>query len=287
MANKGLQYEWALLYYVKDMIVDKTPTDIAEMNEAKLKMGGNYEVIQSAQKMITKILDTEMSGILNPITKNDVWKSFTKLSGGDEPKTDIYFKIGIKEYKCSVKYGPNYQLSSGGIKSSTKLIESVVNKMKADNNITIDNAKLLLGIVINLDKFANVGVKRQSEIKTLLNPVRVRSGADKFEYMSLQEQLQYTLGSGRKKTPAEAFIGFKYALVYEALTGEHTFKNNPIKAANYVLNEYDLVPITEDFAKSVMNKASARISMKGRNKKIENGKEIRYNEITVRIDAKR
>ena len=32
--------------------------------------------------------------------------------GGEEPKTDIMFSKGGKTYKCSMKWGDSYQLSS-------------------------------------------------------------------------------------------------------------------------------------------------------------------------------
>ena len=104
-ANKGLQFEWALLYYAKENISEEelNNNDKIIMNKAKQKMGTS--VLQDAKKVID-----EISSRLGNNNRDKVWRSFKKVSGGTpEPKADIYFKIGNTDYNCSVKYGPSYQ----------------------------------------------------------------------------------------------------------------------------------------------------------------------------------
>ena len=287
--TKGNQFEWALLYYAKENISeeDRTLGDIQIMKpvQEKMKLVTDRTVQIKAEEVINNI-----SAKIKPNDRVKAWRSFKKVSGGTlEPKADIYFKIGSKEYNCSVKYGPSYQLSSGGVRSSVELLKAVNFKLKSTKSITTDNALKIIEIYSKLDELADIGTQPQNKIKEKLNPERIRTKEEKFEFMSLQERLQQVLGSGRKKEPAEEFIDFKAALVREALTGEYTFKRNPNKIATYLLTEDDDFPklINDTIVDSITKTASARISMKGRGSKIQDGKKIRYNEISVRIDAKK
>ena len=62
--------------------------------------------------------------------------------GGEEPKTDILFKVGNKKYKCSMKWGKSYQLTSAGVDKSIQVFTKVLKKVAQDlgtNNMSIDS----------------------------------------------------------------------------------------------------------------------------------------------------
>ena len=48
--------------------------------------------------------------------------------GGEEPKTDIKFMIGTKKYKCSMKWGKSFQLTSAGIEKSILVFQRDLQK---------------------------------------------------------------------------------------------------------------------------------------------------------------
>ena len=61
--------------------------------------------------------------------RQDYFGSFKKMSGGgEEPKTDILFKVGNKKYKCSMKWGKSYQLTSAGVDKSIQVFTKVLKK---------------------------------------------------------------------------------------------------------------------------------------------------------------
>tara|TARA_R110000824_G_scaffold292565_4_gene480970 strand:+ start:9653 stop:10471 length:819 start_codon:yes stop_codon:yes gene_type:complete len=270
MANKGLQFEWAILYEAKRRLntSEMSVGDKTLLQQAKAKRGNDKAVLNAASKM-TKHIEGLISG-----SKVATWKSFSKTSGGGaEPKTDILFKIGSKKYKCSMKYGTSVQLASGGITSSVSYLKSVTKSLKETKGITNKSSQELLSIFAELDATYNVGTKKQPEIKRMLNVVRNEGG--------LQDRLQRALGSGTSPDPAEEFEAFKRAVVLESMTGRATFGPRNDKTANYILSDTKLIPITMAYVNQVTAKASVRIRAKGRGKK----EGIRYNEIVISMDS--
>ena len=128
MANRGLQFEWAILYEAKNRLTaaERTPADNALMTLSKRNRGSAQEVLEAATKMIKVINDMATAR-----ERKKTWQSFVKVSGGGaEPKTDIMFKIGSKKYKCSMKFGKSIQLASGGLTSSIQYLTGVLNNRK-------------------------------------------------------------------------------------------------------------------------------------------------------------
>ena len=273
MANKGLQFEWAILYEAKRRLnaSEMSADDKSLLKQSKDKRGNDKAVLNSASKMMKHIESLVPN---NQTAKKACWKSFVKVSGGGaEPKTDILFKIGSKKYKCSMKYGKDIQLASGGINTSISYLNSVAETLRENKGISAKSSKELMSIFAELDENYNVGTKKQPEIKRLLNEVRAEGG--------LQDRLQRALGSGTSPDPAKEFIDFKEAVVLESMTGRATFGARNDRTANYILSDSELKPINAAYVKQVTSRASVRIRAKGRGKK----EGIRYNEIVVSMDS--
>ena len=271
MANRGLQFEWAILYEAKNRLTaaERTPADNALMTLSKRNRGSSQEVLEAATKMIKVINDMATAR-----ERKKTWQSFVKVSGGGaEPKTDIMFKIGSKKYKCSMKFGKSIQLASGGLTSSIQYLTGVLNNLKEDRAITSAHAKSLIQIFAELDENYNVGTKAQPEMKRLMTQIRNEGG--------LQDKLQRALGSTKNPQPAEEFAAFKEAVVRESMTGQGTFGKRNDRTANYILSENKLIPITNSYIKKVAERASVRIRLKGRSSR--NG--VKFNEIVISIDS--
>ena len=84
------------------------------------------DVDKAANEILTKIEPS--------YNKEEFYKSFRQLGGGaggrGEPKTDVLFIKEGKKYKCSMKWGSSYQLSSAGIQTTTTVLNNILNKCK-------------------------------------------------------------------------------------------------------------------------------------------------------------
>lgn len=272
--NKGLAFEHAVMYAAMSRINSRDRDQQQAFEEASARWS---EIPQEIKDKATEIvLD------LAPTLKKEqqkFFKSFKKMSGGDEPKTDILFKKGGVKYKCSMKWGDSFQLSSGGIDNSTSVLTKVLRKCAADigkNGMTVDELGTLQLI---LEQIAN---KFENASGTMTAPEADRIMADVTKAGGLNEQLQDILGS-RKKTPGQAYEAFKFELTKECMTGEMTFASDKDKAANYLLTENGLKPINDAAVREVMGKAGVRFSKKGRGTDKTTG--VRKNAITIRYEV--
>ena len=77
------------------------------------------------------------------------------MSGGGEAKTDIMFSKGGKTYKCSMKWGDSYQLSSAGIDKSVTIIQKVLNKVAKNIGASRMSVTELGTLQLILEQIAN------------------------------------------------------------------------------------------------------------------------------------
>lgn len=277
MVNKGLAFEHAVMYAATSRIKEpRTREQEKFFVEAAKKWD---DIPQDIQDTATKLV-VGMAPRLE-IDQQKYYGSFKKMSGGGtEPKTDIMFTNGTKRYKCSMKWGDSFQLTSSGIDTSvatlTKVLRKVAQNMGKNNMTTNELGTLQLIIEQIANKFENrTGTLTQSEADRMMKDVNKAGG--------LNEQLQEILGSRRAPSGAAAYDAFKYELTKECMTGELTFAGDRDKAADHLLTEHGLKPINEAAVREVMKKAGVRFSKKGRGKDKVTG--VRRNEITIRYEV--
>ena len=273
MANKGLQFEHAVMYVAMSRILQRN----AEQESNFADAANRWSLIPSdiKEKAEEIVLDLAPNGESN---RQDYFRSFKKMSGGgEEPKTDILFKIGNKKYKCSMKWGKSYQLTSAGVDKSIQVFTKVLKKVAEDfgkNNMSIDslgNLQLIFEHIAN--KFENsTGTMDQSTAKRLMSDVKKSGG--------INEQLQMVLGSKKAPTGDEAYETFKFELTKECMTGNMLFKGDD-RSADHLFTEDGVKPITDKVVKEVMKIAGVRLSLKGRGRK--NG--VRQNAISIRYEV--
>ena len=276
MANKGLQFEHAVMYAATSRINEpRTREQEKFFTEAAKKWNDiPQDIKDKATELVT---DMAPRGVAD---KQKYYGSFKKMSGGGtEPKTDIMFKKGGKTYKCSMKWGDSFQLTSSGIDTSTQVLTKVLRKCAADigkNNMSTTELGTLQLIV---EQIAN---KFENRTGTVSAPEADRMMKDVNKAGGLNEQLQEILGSRRAPTGAVAYDAFKYELTKECMTGDLTFTDKDM-VADHLLTEHGLKPIDDKAIREVMKKAGVRFSKKGRGTDKETG--VRKNAITIRYEV--
>lgn len=282
MANKGTDFENCIMYEVHSRLsalTTQTPNPYAT----------KYASIDQTVKNDTpKILD-KMEQDLNLTTnllKQSFYQSFQKVAG--KAKTDIMFVAGGKTYKCSLKWGNVFQLSSAGLDTTDNFLMKVMQKIisnQGNNNTSITTIADVILIMSQIDSIIGEDkIQRASELKSKLNKIR-------GSHNSLQGRLQSILGSARNPNVDNMYVDFKKEILREALTGELVFGTTSNFSANYILSgpfaNYSLVKIDDSYINTIMPKSSVRIASKGRGKSVgTGGKIIRLNEATVRLDVK-
>lgn len=272
--NKGLDFEHAVMYAATSRINEPRSNESQKAFEESLKKWPSIE--KTIQDKATELV-LNMAPVRD---KQSYYKSFKKMSGGTEPKTDIIFVKGGKKYKCSMKWGNSFQLTSSGIDTSVQVLTKVLKKVAADlgkNNMSVAELGTLQLIIEQIaNKFENrTGTLTQSEADRIMKDVNKSGG--------LNEQLQEILGSKRSPSGGAVYDAFKYELTKECMTGELTFANDKDKAADHLLTENGLKPIDEKAIREVMKKAGVRFSKKGRGKDEVTG--VRKNSISIRYEV--
>ena len=254
--NKGLLFEWCI-YYLVHFGRSTKPADFAI---AKSNYKASPVDVKNAAADAVGIVEAQFGKIIN----------VTKLSGGDEPKTDLLFRTSKKaKLKCSLKYGSSIQLSSGGVSSTTKFLLGVVNDLRSEQ---YDNKKFVAVIKALTEfeeEYGGLGKMPSTKANKLMSE---GAGYDKL--------LKDILGSRQNPNVKAEYEIIKHAVVKEAMTGKKTFGGGD-KSAEYVLTETYLKKIDDTFVKEVASKTSVRLALKGRG----SSGEVRLNEIVVRFDA--
>jgi hypothetical protein len=280
MANKGLQFENCIMYLSRSIGYlgerDYT-TKLAEFQDQY--NSSPQEVKDAARNAIDGIFSE-----LNCTTtdqKKTLCKTFDKRSGGVEPKTDILFKKNGKKYKCSLKYGDSFQLSSAGIEKSNEFLTKVIKKVAKDmGQRSLPAVGQMVMILEQIDGV--IGDEKGKQTATT-----VQSKLSNMQ--GIQYALQQILGSRTQPNVGEAYIDFKKTAVRECLTGELTFGATSDDTANYILEgpTFALHKIDDAYVDNIVSKSSVRIAAKGRGKVEGAGGEIvRYQEATIRFDVK-
>ena len=262
--NKGLQFEWCIYYKVRGAI-DPTRArrdPVFMTSQAEFKKASK-EVKDGANKAIALLRKQ-----FGDITK------IQKISGGDEPKTDLIIWAGGKKLKCSLKFGKSVQLSSGGVKNTVKFLTGVLELLKKREGY---NKKQITQIISTLAKFE----ESHGEIGKLPRAQIDEHFAKAEQYDML---LKTILGSRKEPKVSEEYDKIKLAIVEEAMTGKYTFGGSD-KTANHILSNYEIKKITPKFIREVADKTSVRLALKGRGKQVIAGEVVRLNEIVVRFDT--
>ena len=213
--------------------------------------------------------------------KQSYYGSFEKMSGGgEEPKTDIKFESGGTTYRCSMKWGKSFQLTSAGVDKSAAVLEKVLKKTIKECGGGREDKQALAHIQAILERMTekfedNTGTIMQTKAKALMSDVRKTGG--------LNEQFQEVLGSRKSPHVAEVYECFKYNLTHECMTGALQFGKNSDKTATHLMTESGIVPISKDEVRKVMTVAGVRLAMKGRGRDKVTG--LRRNCIVLRYEV--
>ena len=271
LKNKGLAFEHAVMYAATSRIQIRDREQEKAFQEAAAKWPEiDKEIQDTATKIVTELAPTTGA--------QKFYKSFKKMSGGTEPKTDILFIMGGKKYKCSMKWGDSFQLSSAKVDTSVEFIEKVLKKCAKDLGKSTMSSTKLGELQLILEQISS---KFENKTGTMMAPEADRLMKDVTKAGGLNEQLQEVLGS-RKTSGGVAYETFKYELTKECMTGELTFTDKDM-VANYLLTEHGLRPIDDAAIREVMSKAGVRFSKKGRGTDKVTG--VRKNAITIRYEV--
>lgn len=265
--NKGLAFEWCIYHLVSKINPKKFSNDPIALTAKKNYDLSPKDVKDNALKAIN-FIEKEFGKIL------DIEKT---SGGGIEPKTDLLIKTQKKELKCSLKYGGDIQLSSGGISTTVKFLAGVLENLASEERYSAEKSLSLLSVLAELDEeYGNLGAMSRQKADIEIGKIQ-----------RYDELLKNVLGSSKMPKVSEEFEKVKLAVVEEAMTGNFTFKTKPKLSANYILSEKEILFIDNSLIKKVADKTSVRISLKGRGKKILAGQEVRMNEIVIRFDTKK
>ena len=278
MANKGLQFEHAVMYHATVMVDNKT----SDQQVAFEKASKAYASIPSDIKTKANELVQQYAPRSTDLrAKQSYYSSFEKMSGGgEEPKTDIKFESGGTKYRCSMKWGKSFQLTSAGIDKSAAVLEKVLKKTIKECGGGREDKQALAHIQAILERMTekfedNTGTIMQTKAKALMSDVRKTGG--------LNEQFQEVLGSRKSPHVAEVYECFKYNLTHECMTGALQFGKNSDKTATHLMTESGIVPISKDEVRKVMTVAGVRLAMKGRGRDKVTG--LRRNCIVLRYEV--
>jgi hypothetical protein len=265
--DRGKQFEYAIMLAAYTRINNPS---LGEENEIKkLSMQPIEDAVQQAAN--------NMMNVISPTLPTDAfYKSFKQLGGSSpEPKTDVLFVKNGQKYRCSMKWGDSYQLSSAGIQGTVNVLNNVLFKVAMSGDMGGAQVKEVAMVLDELSQTLGEGPKKQPQpvMKALLDQAK-RSGG-------LNEKLQNILGSRKQPEGDRLFLAFKRELVRESLTGESLFGKGSDKTANYILNERELKPIDDRLINQIADKTFVDIRLKGRGKTKEG---VRLNEAVIRIE---
>ena len=265
--NKGLQFEWCIYHLVAKVDSKKFAND-RDAKTAKV----NYDAADAGVKKDAEYAIVMIEKAYGKIT--DIAK--TSRDQG-EPKTDLYITCARKAIKCSLKHGGSIQLSSGGIKTTVKFLNGVLKNASQNSGYDAKKIKSIMSVLAELDeRYGNLGKMRRTQADVELGKAQ--------RYNDL---LQNILGSGKHPLVSEEYEKIKLAIIEEAITGKYTFGATSKMAADHILSDTKLELITPALIKTISDKTSVRIRLKGRGKTMVAGTQVRMNEIVVSFDTKK
>ena len=265
--NEGLAFEWCIYHLIAKVDPKKFAND-AVAKSAKTKYDLSPKSVQKNALNAIGFIEKKFGTI------TDVEKT---SGGGVEPKTDLLITTARKQLKCSLKYGGDIQLSSGGIATTVKFLAGVLENLAADESYDSGKSMQLLSVLAELDaEYGDLG-----KMPRQLADVKLGK-AERYDQL-----LKNILGSSKTPKVSEEYEKVKLAIIEEAMTGKYTFKGKAKLSANYILSEKEIQFIDDALIKKVADKTSVRIALKGRGKTMVAGQEVRLNEIVVRFDTKK
>ena len=265
--NKGLAFEWCIYHLISRVYPDKFSKEPVAKT-AKINYNASPKDVKDNALKAINFIEKEFGKII------DVEKT---SGGGIEPKTDLLIKTKRKELKCSLKYGGDIQLSSGGISTTVKFLTGVLQNLSAEKKYDPKKTTKILTVLAELDAtYGSLGKMTRQKADVQIGK------AQRYDVL-----LKGILGSSKMPKVSEEYEKIKLAIIEEAMTGKYTFKGKPKLSANYILSEKEIQFIDDKLIKKVADKTSVRLSLKGRGKTIVAGKEVRLNEIVVRFDTKK
>lgn len=274
--DKGKQFEYAIMIAALSRLPSSMMTDDPSLKltyKDLMTKTNNGKIIEADVKLAAK----NMIDRIEPSTnKSAFYKSFKQLGGGigggGEPKTDVLFIKQGKKYKCSLKWGDKYQLSSAGISKTSEVLKKVLDESNqiGGNKTRQEIAQFITEFENTLGTLPKKG--EQAEMKRALE-----------RNTHLKAKLEQFLGTRKETQVADAYKAFKDAIVYESLTGKLIFGKSSDKTANYILNEEELKPINDKLVRLVSDQTYVRLRLKGRGKTEEGA---RLNELVVTIEPK-
>jgi len=277
MANKGLDFEKCLMYEAAFRVGGN---ELASNFDGKNFLIQRNSSVDEVKSETPRIMDSIVSQI-NPSDLNSFYRSFRQI-GGAQSKTDIIFENNRFQYKCSLKWGTTYKLSSSGIEGSTNwFLTTVETLMRNEFSLNSNQAaKELIEVIEDLyDEIGELGVQASDIIQSRLLNVKSDFG--------IEAKLQQIFGSGRTPEVSEAYSGFKRSVIKEAITGELTFRNDQERVANYILsgdvNYFSFREVTDEYIREMSNKTSIRVGAKGRSGR---DRGLRRQEIVINLDVK-
>ena len=238
-------------------------------------------------------------GITTPTQQQTLGATFIKVGnitpswGGRKipPKTDIKFSYNSVDYKCSLKWGPPYLLSSAKLSTQQEVFAAVIrNIFLFGEDLNAEKGAVdLLEILLALD---DMGIADRMSMTVSENQLGIIRGSG-----GLQPQLQQITGSTTNPDVSPIYTRIKERLVWESLTGELQFGGGE-GTANYILigdggRFVQFSPINSAYLQTLLPHTAARISAKGGRKptqaQIAAGEDPRanYREIGIRVEVPR
>jgi len=263
MANKGLQFEWCIYHLIaqKSRMAKSADTKTAAAEYAS----ATAEVRKHAASAVSAV--ESQYGTVKSVEKTS--------GGGKEPKTDLYIKTARAALRCSLKYGGSIQLSSAGISTTVDFITGILKAYMNSTNRDMNKCKKIIKSLAEFEQqYGDLGKVAQNKATQKL-----------IEAKRFNLQLQSILGSRAEPDVADENERIKLAIVEEAITGKYTFGKASKLAADHILTETEIKKVDAKLIKSVADKTSVRLALKGRGKKLIGGREVRLNEIVVRFDT--
>lgn len=265
MANKGLEFEWCIYHLIAKQNPLKFKSNPDAIKAAQVYKSAGSDVKEAAENAVANI--KKEHGKINDVIK--------KSGGGKEPKTDLIIRTAGGTLKCSLKFEGSVQLSSGGIKNTSKFLKGVVSGLSRIGKLNKNKAADLLHFLGDMEgELGNLGSLPKAQAEKALQ------GAKEYN-----ERLQEILGTRRQPDVSKEYIELKKAIVEEALTGKYSFADDPDCAANYILSGSYVRKINSKYIDELASRTSVRMALKGRGTKEVRGRETRMNEVVIRFDT--
>lgn len=273
--DKGKQFEYAIMIAAYSRLAPPLTREIQNAFDDIMKKTNNSSVISDDVKKAANLMIDKIQPYGD---RERFYKSFKQLGGGigggGEPKTDVLFIKGGVKYKCSMKWGDKYQLSSSGISKTSEVLTKVLKLVSTSSGLSKSTTEDIALFITELENsLGSLPKKGEQSI--------MKSALDANQHLKIK--FEQILGSRKSPLVADAYKLFKDKVVEESLTGKLLFGKDNDKSANYILNEKELKPIDNTLVKSISDKTYVRLRLKGRGKTSYG---VRLNELVVTIEPK-